>query len=221
MNILWGSLAAAAAILDWLALYFHWNKVNRVTKPAVIVFLLLLGWQLSAWQGPLIWFGLALLASLVGDVFLLLPARYFIAGLAAFLAAHLFFLVGFNQDASPLTGTSFIIAASVGIAAGMAMRNLLAALPRGSRERERRGVIVYLGVLTLMWLSATLTLTNPNWQGGPAYLAAAGAVLFTLSDLLLAYNRYVKKYARGQLVVRILYHLGQAGILAGALMRWL
>ncbi len=220
MSLIWGILAAAAAVMDWLALYFHWNKINRITKPAVIVFFLLLGWQISAWQGALVWFGLALLASLAGDVFLLLPERYFFGGLVSFLIAHVFFLIGFNQDASPLTGISFILAASVGIAAGMAMRNLLAALPSGSRQSERRWVIIYLCVLTLMWLSATLTLTNPAWQGPPSWLAAGGAILFTLSDLLLAYNRYVKKYARGQLVVRILYHLGQAGILAGALLRW-
>jgi alkylglycerol monooxygenase len=39
----------------------------------------------------------ALVASLAGDVFLMLPGAYFIPGLASFLVAHLFYISLFRQ----------------------------------------------------------------------------------------------------------------------------
>lgn len=39
----------------------------------------------------------ALLFSLAGDVFLMLPGNYFIPGLASFLVAHVFYIALFRQ----------------------------------------------------------------------------------------------------------------------------
>ena len=45
----------------------------------------------------------ALLFSLGGDVFLMLPGNYFIPGLASFLVAHLFYIALFRQGRAPTT----------------------------------------------------------------------------------------------------------------------
>ncbi len=47
--------------------------------------------------------------------------------------------------------------------------------------------------------------------------AAAGGLLFLTSDSILAYNRFVKPQPQGQLKTHITYHLGQVGLIAGAL----
>jgi hypothetical protein len=54
-----------------------------------------------------------------------------------------------------------------------------------------------------------------------AGLAAAGALFFFASDMLLAYNRYGRNFPRGQLLIRILYHLGQMGIVSAVVVKYL
>ena len=44
------------------------------------------------------WFVAALVFSLAGDVLLMLPREQFVAGLSAFLVAHLCYIVGFWTD---------------------------------------------------------------------------------------------------------------------------
>jgi uncharacterized membrane protein YhhN len=48
--------------------------------------------------------------------------------------------------------------------------------------------------------------------------AAVGAVLFLVSDTVLALNRFVRPVPRGQLVVHVTYHLAQ-GLLVLSLLR--
>ena len=43
------------------------------------------------------WFGIALVLSLLGDIFLLFPFRLFIAGLVAFSLAQIFYIIGLNS----------------------------------------------------------------------------------------------------------------------------
>ena len=50
-------------------------------------------------------------------------------------------------------------------------------------------------------------------SGRPA--AAAGAVLFAVSDGLLGADRFAQPAPQRRVVVHILYHLGQAGLVLG------
>ncbi len=70
-GLFWGMLLMAGA--DWLAAWRGWRRVRWVTKPGTL--LLLIAWfsQVGGWQGNLFWFGLGLVFSLLGDIFLQLP----------------------------------------------------------------------------------------------------------------------------------------------------
>ena len=77
-------------------------------------------WLLSPGPAPeagLCFFVAALICSLTGDVLLMLPSDLFVAGLAAFLAGHLCYLVGFwthGPSARPLvlaTGVVVVLVA--------------------------------------------------------------------------------------------------------------
>ena len=57
------------------------------------------------------WFVAALVFSLAGDVLLMLPREQFVAGLAAFLVAHLCYIVGFWTDGPALV--PFLVAAVI------------------------------------------------------------------------------------------------------------
>jgi uncharacterized membrane protein YhhN len=52
----------------------------------------------------------------------------------------------------------------------------------------------------------------------PAALVSAGSVLFYASDGMLAWDRFINPLSHARLRVMVTYHLGQFGILGGALL---
>ncbi|WP_322509252.1 lysoplasmalogenase family protein, partial [Anaerolinea sp.] len=69
--------------------------------------------------------------------------------------------------------------------------------------------------LSAMTFSALLTLARPDWNPQGALLLALGAVLFFLSDAILAWDRFLRPL-RAPEVLMIPYLLGQVGIAVGA-----
>ncbi|NTV37448.1 MAG: hypothetical protein HGA53_10890, partial [Anaerolineaceae bacterium] len=155
MLSIWLILAAAAAVADWAALYWGKNTVNYFTKPAVMVFLILWTLQLTGWQGGFIWFGLALIACLIGDVLLLLPPRFFLSGLAAFMLGHICYLVGFNQQPAAPSSGMFLIVVTVGLVAGYVFRLIRLKMRTRVSRFEMLAISVYGLVITFMLLSAS------------------------------------------------------------------
>src|SRR5436853_39756 len=76
------------ALLDWLAVSRSVRSLEYVAKPATLLALLVY----AGCGHPSPWLVAALAFSLLGDVFLMLPAELFLAGLAAFLVAHLAYI---------------------------------------------------------------------------------------------------------------------------------
>ena len=215
-------LAVGFAFLDWACTWNGWKKRLYIAKPATLLFLILWTIQVTGWQGGMLWFGIALLFSLAGDIVLLLNPRYFMGGLAAFFFAHIAYLIGFNQTPAPSSMSVMLVAVLVGISAARAFRLLrpgILKVPRG--KRFLTASMGYGLTLTLMLLSALLTLFRPDWAQLPGFLAAGGAILFYTSDTLLAFDRFVRKINHGQCYVHLTYHLGQIGIITGAVMHFL
>jgi uncharacterized membrane protein YhhN len=214
-------LAVGFAFLDWASTWKGWKLRLYIAKPATLLFLILWTLRATAWQGEMLWFGLGLCFSLAGDVLLMLNARYFMIGVGAFLFAHIFYLVGFNQSAAPVSIGVMLIAILVGITTSRVYRLIkpgIMKVPRG--KRFLTAVMVYGITLTFMLLSALLTLYRPTWNLSSAIFAAGGAILFYLSDTVLAYDRFVRKLNHGQSYVHLTYHLGQIGIITGALLHF-
>lgn len=215
-------LAIAFALLDWASTWKGWKVRLYVAKPATLIFLILWTLQMTGWQGGMLWFGIALCFSLLGDILLMLNPRYFMGGLGAFLLAHLAFLVGFNQSPAPLSLGVMLVAVLVGISAARVIRSLrpgILQVPRGKRFLS--AVVAYGLTLTLMLLSALLTLFRSDWASPHTLLVSAGAVLFFVSDTTLAYDRFVRKLKHGQSYVHLTYHLAQFGLMTGAMLHFL
>jgi uncharacterized membrane protein YhhN len=205
-------LALLLAALNWLAVGKGWRWLEVLAKPGTMLALL-------AWLGPLtvgnsalFWFDLGLIFSLVGDVLLMLPRERFLGGLVAFLLAHVAYIVGFNLTAPPLNLNAILFAGVIGLAAWDVYRRIRA----GVSARLRWPVLVYVGVISLMVLSAWLSLLRPEWGSGPAMLVSVGASLFMISDSLLAWDRFLAPVRYGRVLVMVTYHLGQVGIVVGA-----
>jgi len=81
-------------------------------------------------------------------------------------------------------------------------------------------VMLYGMIITLMLLSAMLTLFREEWKVLPALLAAVGAALFYLSDSFLAWDRFVSPVRNGRILNMITYHLGQIALIVGVALQF-
>jgi uncharacterized membrane protein YhhN len=215
------------ALLDWVAIAKNWKKVEYIAKPAAMLVLLgLLAWLGNFSSLPLLCFGLGIFFSLAGDVFLMISYarfsdRWFLQGLAAFLFAHISYIIGLNiplPNVSPIW--SLGLAVVLALTAARILRHIIDGVRRKGLLRLVRPVGLYGMVITLMVLSALLTLNNTTWKTYTAGLVAVGAILFYFSDVLLAWNKFVNPIKNGRLANMILYHLGQAALVAGVLIQF-
>ena len=196
-------LAAVAAAGDWWAVARERKRVEYVCKPATLALLVGLAATLETAVGVVrACFVVALLLSLAGDVFLMLPNDLFVAGLASFLAAHLAFIVGLWLDDQ--TAIGFILGVAVAaVAIAVVGRRILGAVRRGEPPEMAPPVGAYMGVISLMLASAIGT-SEP--------LAIAGAGLFYTSDALIAWERFVRPQPWHRLAIIVTYHLAQTGL---------
>lgn len=152
-----------------------------VFKPLTMVFIWLiaiLGQATFPFYKYMIIIGL--LFSLAGDVFLMLPSDRFLAGLVAFLIAHLFYIAAFLSEISALTWWPLVPLVIYGI--------VIYIIVASSLGKLKLPVLIYVVVILIMaWLAWERW--SQTGQSG-ALLAFAGAVLFVISDTILAINRF-------------------------------
>jgi len=157
----------------------------------------------------------ALLASLAGDVLLMLPGNYFIAGLASFLVAHLFYIVLLQRSAQPEQWFPSRIALAATLIYGVGM---YVVLWPGLRGPVLAGAVAaYVVVIALMAAQALgRAVVLPSRS---ATLVAVGACFFMLSDTLLALNRFVQPLPMVGLWVLGTYYVAQIMIARNVLNR--
>lgn len=177
-----------------------------VAKPVPV--LILVAWVVAAGRSALqVPLALGLGLSAVGDVLIQRPGG-FLAGLGAFLLAHLAYTTGFWR-ARPL------------LLAARALPFLLFAggmgywIAPGTGGMEVPVGVYILAISAMMWRASVLV----GAPGSPALvgrLALGGALLFAASDSLIAIHRFVAPQPWANLPIMLLYWLGQAGIAAAA-----
>jgi alkenylglycerophosphocholine/alkenylglycerophosphoethanolamine hydrolase len=218
---LWFFATIILALVDWSALWVKRPQINFLSKPAVLIALILWFTSQGGWDQAPVWFGLALVFSLFGDIFLLLPDRFFIFGLGAFLLAHVSYVIGFSPE-SPAATFPFMVLGFLVLLVGSILYNTVRRAIESNpvHAKLKNPVLIYSIALSMMFFSAALTLAEPEWITPSAVLAAVGGMLFFSSDSLLSYNRFVRAVPNGQLLVRIMYHLGQIALTAGVLIHF-
>jgi len=174
-------LAILSASIHIRAEYRGPRQHIYIFKPLTMAFILLiaiLGQATLSFYKYMIITGLVF--SLAGDVFLMLPSDRFVAGLVAFLIAHLFYIAAFVSEISALTWWSLVPVVIYGI--------VIYTILAPSLGKLKLPVLIYVVVILIMaWLAWE------RWsQTGQseALLASVGAVLFVISDTILAINRF-------------------------------
>ncbi len=210
-----------AAFINWLAVIRKLVWLERVTKPLVIFGLLGWLWSVGGFQDQLFWFAIGLAFSFAGDLLLILPKEQFIAGLVAFLITHVAYTIGFTPSPPPINLASFLLTVLITLVAVRVYRRVVSGIERSGQSQLKLPIFAYSIVISIMTLSALLTLVRSEWLAGPALMVSAGALSFLVSDTLLAWNRFILPLKLGDLVVIITYQMGQFLIISGAAFHYL
>lgn len=141
-----------------------------------------------------------LVCSLAGDVFLMAPGDWFVAGLASFLAAHVCYIGAFATTGGLRVTPR--LAVPFALYAGAFLWMLWPAI-----GGLRAAVAVYAVVLSAMAWQATERWLA--WRTGPAAGAALGGLLFLASDSVLAVNRFLVPFRASRLIVMSTYIAAQ------------
>lgn len=187
-------LYATASDDLWLAL---------ASKPVPLLALLL--WLGSAPVTPYrrrIMIGLGF--SLIGDIALAWPGDQFVAGLAAFLCAHLAYLWAYLARTREAASGALLLAVTCG-------GGLFALLAWNDLGELLVPVALYaLAISAMLWRALAC--------GG---LAAFGAASFVCSDSLIGIERFVSPFAAAPYLIILLYWSGQWAIASSALAKHL
>ncbi|HEX2239987.1 MAG TPA: lysoplasmalogenase [Actinomycetota bacterium] len=206
--------ALGFAVADWVAVARDNKRAEYFLKPATMGALLVAAAVIGSEAPDRQLWGIlaALVFSTIGDVFLMLPRDYFLHGLAAFLIAHICYVVALFG----LPQGSDVQLAGPAIGIGLFGVLIYLRLLRGMRDTGKTGfalpVLAYALAITAMWVSAASTLDQGNFPRGSAWAAYWGAGLFVLSDSLIGYTRFVRAERWAPLAIIVTYHLGQTGL---------
>jgi uncharacterized membrane protein YhhN len=160
---------------------------------------------------------LAIVSSFAGDVFLMLQNvnhSYFLMGLLSFLAAHVFYIIAYRQhryeaSANALQGVQRIRFAFPIILAGTGL--IVVLYP--ALGDLKFPVMLYAGVLTVMVLNSLFRYGHTNTRS--FWMVFGGAVLFLVSDSVLAINKFLQPVPNGIPIIMLTYIGGQFLIVAG------
>jgi uncharacterized membrane protein YhhN len=178
------------------------RQVHFLTKPLTTVLIIAVA-ALAATPVPaayktLILAGLAF--SLIGDIALMFPDKLFIAGLLAFLAAQVLYIFAFKPAAGhPVSVGAFLPFILFGLLMFFLLSHGLGPM--------KLPVLIYIGAITTMAGFASDRYVDLG--GTRALLAFIGAVLFLISDSVLAYDRFGKKFGLARILVLATYFPAQ------------
>lgn len=146
---------------------------------------------------------IGLIFSFGGDVALMYENRQaFMLGLVLFLFAHL----AYATTLTLLTGLSALdlVSTVLLIALGVWFYRVIAP----NLDTLRVPVIVYIVIISIMVNRAIAALASPVFGSAQAWMIALGAILFYLSDMMLAAARFWKPFRYHRLSLAF-YYAGQ------------
>ncbi|MDC7241602.1 MAG: lysoplasmalogenase [Spirochaetales bacterium] len=187
----------------------HIRALHYVTKPLLLPALGL--YYFLTVQNPSLFIAGALLFGWLGDILLMVPVKrnpFFLGGLLLFLAGHLCYAAAFLGSAT----TDSLIGAVLG--GGFVVYGILVYYKLGPRlGRFQFPVILYISAIALMGVSAAFCMGSQ--RPGAVLTVVAGALVFMISDNLLAWNRFVGPVRFEGVLGMSAYLTGQLLIVAG------
>lgn len=196
------------------------SNLHYITKPLIVISLLALLIYHTSLRGRFVKrIAAGLFFGLGGDVFLMFQhtnPNFFLLGLASFLIGHLLYISAFYLDylTNPTIGKKYtkwaiLVFGVFCMAFYILLREHLGAM--------KIPVLIYAFVISLMAIMAVNRHGRVN--SFSFNLIFIGAVLFLLSDSILAYNKFVKPFTYAGIPIMATYMLAQFCITIGTIER--
>jgi uncharacterized membrane protein YhhN len=188
------------------------SNFNYLAKPAILISLIIFFRKQSSFlerkMKLMIYF--ALVFSLLGDILLMFvnqSANFFIGGLIAFLTAHIFYVLVFlKQRNKSKSGMVFI-----GLM--LAYGTLLFYLLKDGLGDMLLPVILYM--LVILSMATTAYLRQGKVVKNSFILVFIGAILFVISDSILALNKFYQPLPYRNFSIMFTYAFAQFFIVFG------
>ena len=194
---------------------FNIQLLEYIIKPMIVIWLLLyfLSQIVNINSGLKKWILAALFFSWTGDVLLLFQQNnsvFFLLGLSAFLIAHIFYIIFFNRVRvnESVHGNVWLLLIVV------IYYSSLISLLYSHLGGMKLPVLVYGIVISWMFMLAMHMLFIKNKTAGKWMMT--GALLFVISDSLLAVNKFYQPFAIAGVVIMLSYGLAQLFIVEGS-----
>lgn len=186
---------AIAAIANWYSRLQRLDRLELFSKPLTTIGAITIAALADGPRPATVAAVAALVLCLIGDIALLHVVDQFVLGLAAFLLAHIAFIVMFAQrgfDRWPLAGVGVVVCA-------LLVGTIALPIVRGATAKGM-GIPVqaYLAVISSM---TVLGWATENW------LIMVGATAFIISDSILGWGQFVVERAWMHLAIMVTYHI--------------
>ena len=191
-----------ASILDIVGIIFSIPILVYIFKPLIIFSLLFL--YVFSLPKRLKWYVMALELCFFGDVFLMFSGElFFTAGLVSFLIAHVLFI---KIVISRIKEVNFLKTISSAIPF-LVFFSLLIFTLKDSLHEMLWPVIIY--GLTIATFGTVSLIDFLNTKSKKSLLMLSGAIIFMISDSLLAINKFYNPAHILEVIVMITYVLAQ------------
>lgn len=211
----WFFLFAVILIGDLVGIQLQNNEIQFFLKPLIIP--ALMGYFLFQTNGKINnlkkWILLALFFSWTGDVLLMFESNgeiFFLSGLSAFLIAHVFYIIFFHnvRVREKIKSNLWLLLLVVVYYATLIW---LLSPYLGDKKIPVR---IYGIVISFMFMLAMHMLFIKNKTAGKWMMF--GALLFVISDSLLAINKFYSSFEGAGILIMLTYGLAQLFIAEGA-----
>src|SRR5699024_557639 len=184
-------------------IYFINRIVKYVFEPGTMALIIILAVYNSALDSAVgMWVVVALIFSVIGDVFLMLEDKSFVHGLFSFLVAHLGYIAAFWVILSfDFATTTSIVTALILLLVAIGFFLLL--YPSVQQEGGAKlsfAVALYITIISVMVWSAVLV--------GIGIIIVA-SILFLVSDAVLAFDKFKQRFTSAEYMVMATYFSAQ------------
>lgn len=189
-----------------------WTYFRAVTKPLLLSLLLFYFLLNRSETKTRLLISLALVFSLLGDILLLFTGRsenYFISGLVAFLVAHIFYIIQFSRDRNK----------DLNILKPLVLLLIFGGLFFYFLKDNLGGMLLPVSVYMIIIITMVLFafLRKGSISVSSFNYVFAGAILFLISDGILATDKFHSSIALSAPLIMGTYGLAQLCIVLGIL----
>lgn len=202
-------------IVDLVAVYLGNDSLRLVTKTLLMPVLVLYVFSetKSVHSNLKAWVLIALLFSWIGDILLMFEGKnpiFFLLGLSAFFVTQVFYIIFFHN----IRMREYIRGNALLLLLAIVYYSVLISILSPFLGNLKLPVRIYGVVLSFMLMLTMHTMFSKNKKAGVWMMV--GAILFVISDSLLAINKFYVAINYAGIIIMLTYGLAQLFIVYGA-----